>query len=179
MTRLKAAEGSTVSTFAKTVRGFAPNWLQHDTRVVVEDVESGRLRYTFCVLTAFAALASGFEAYAQHRRGAFHDWLMWTPVVLTAPMVVASALSVLDRRVSRALLPWLSLAMAFDGLVGFWKHVRGIQRLPGGFRLAVYNITMGPPIFAPLFFLTVGMLGWLASQLRPERLSRPRASEED
>ena len=150
------------------------SWLQSDVEVVVDEARNGRLRYTFSALTAFAALASGFEAYAQHRRGAFHDWLMWTPVALSPLMVIASALSALDRRLSRVLLPWLSLAMALDGLVGFWEHVRGVQRLPGGFRLAVYNITMGPPIFAPLFFLTVGMLGWLASQSRPERFHRLR-----
>lgn len=163
-----------MSLFANAAERALPRWVTDDARVVVEEVQQGRLHFTFCVLTAFAALASGFEAYAQHRRGAFDDWLMWTPVALTPPMVIGSVVGLLNPRLSRTILPWLSLAMAIDGLVGFWEHVRGVQRLPGGFRLATYNITMGPPIFAPLFFLSVGLLGWLAAQLRPERIERIR-----
>ncbi|HEX5416773.1 MAG TPA: hypothetical protein VFZ25_13980 [Chloroflexota bacterium] len=158
----------------KSAERVVPAWAAEDARVIVEEIQQGRLHRTFSVLAGFAALASGFEAYAQHRRGAFDDWLMWTPVALTAPMVVGSALGLLNPRLGRALLPWLSLAMAIDGLIGFWEHIKGVQRLPGGFRLATYNITMGPPIFAPLFFLSVGLLGWLAAQLRPERLGRLR-----
>lgn len=163
-----------MASLAKSTERVVPTWAARDARVIVEEIQQGRLHFTFSLLAGFAALASGFEAYAQHRRGAFNDWLMWTPVALTPPMVVGSALGLLSPRLSRALLPWLSLAMAVDGLVGFWKHVQGVQRLPGGFRLATYNISMGPPIFAPLFFLSVGLLGWLAAQLRPERLGRLR-----
>jgi 3',5'-cyclic AMP phosphodiesterase CpdA len=149
---------------------LVPGPIDRAVRLALREIQEGRLAYTFSVLAAFAALASGFEAYAQHRRGAFDDWLMWTPVVLTPPMVLASIASLVNRRASRALLPWLSAAMAIDGIVGFVEHAKGVARLPGGYQLAVYNITMGPPIFAPLFFLSVGFLGWLASLLRPERL---------
>lgn len=121
-------------------------------------------------MAAFAALVSGWEAYVQHLRGAYNDWLMWTPVALTPPMVAAGVGSVVSERVARLTLPWLSLLVLVDGVVGFVFHLRGVNRLPGGYRLAVYNITMGPPIFAPLFFLSVGLLGFLASVLRPERL---------
>jgi hypothetical protein len=53
-----------------------------------------------------------------------------------------------------------------DGLVGFYFHIRGIQRKPGGWRLPVVNIIMGPPIFAPLLFGVSAYLGLLASFLR-------------
>jgi hypothetical protein len=145
-----------------------PAVAEREIAAALADVRDGRLRITFSVLAAFAALASGFESYAQHRRGAFDDWLMWTPVVLTPPMVLACLASIFDRRFGRLLLPWLSLAVFVDGVVGFVEHVKGINELPGGFRLATYNITMGPPIFAPLFFLIVGLLGWLAAVLRTE-----------
>lgn len=150
--------------------------LRHDADIVLDDVRQGRLRYTFSLLAAFAAIASGFEAYAQHQRGAFHTWLMWTPVALTPPMVLASGASMISPRLGRLLLPWLSLAMALDGLIGFYEHLRGIGRLPGGFRLAIYNATMGPPVFAPLFFLSIGLLGWLAAILRPERIEETHLS---
>lgn len=144
----------------------------NDVRILLAEVRVGRLRYTFTLLTAFAAIASGFEAYAQHRRGAFDDWLMWMPVVLTPPTVLASVASLLRLDWGRALLPWMSAAMFVNGVVGFIEHLKGVARLPGGYKLAIYNITMGPPLFAPLFFLSVGMLGWLASLVRPERLNK-------
>lgn len=144
--------------------------VSREARRVISEASHGRLRRTFGIMAAFAALASGWEAYAQHLRGAYDDWLMWTPVVLTPPMVVAGIGSVASEKVARAVLPWLSLLVLVDGIIGFVFHVRGVGRLPGGFRLATYNITMGPPIFAPLFFLIVGVLGLLASALRPERL---------
>lgn len=160
-----------MSTAMRQVEAILPRWITHDAEVALRETRQGRLQYTFSILAAFAALASGFEAYAQHRRGNFHSWLMWTPVALTPPMVLAGALSFVNRHWARQLLPWLSLGMIIDGLVGFVEHVKGVGRLPGGFKFAVYNITMGPPIFAPLFFLSVGLLGWLAAVLRPERLS--------
>jgi hypothetical protein len=55
-----------------------------------------------------------------------------------------------------------------DSLVGFFFHVRGITRKPGGWRLPVANIVMGPPIFAPLLFGVSAYLGLIASFLRPE-----------
>jgi hypothetical protein len=154
---------------------LAARWLPRDVKVILREVREGRLRNTFSLLAAFAAFASGFESYAQHQRGAFDDWLMWTPVALTPPMVVACALSLVNERLSRVLLPWVSLAIAIDGLVGFYAHLQGVARLPGGYKLAIYNITMGPPIFAPLFFLSVGLLGWLAALARPEQLDELKA----
>lgn len=143
--------------------------LSRDWQVVNREVAEGRLRYTFSILTALAAIASGWEAYAQHRRGAFSNWIMWWPVVTSPPMVGASLLAMINPTLGQLLLPWMSMAMVMDGLVGFVEHIKGIDRLPGGFKLAVYNITMGPPIFAPLFFICVGLMGWLAALVPPER----------
>jgi hypothetical protein len=50
----------------------------------------------------------------------------------------------------------------------FFFHVRGIQRKPGGWRLPVANIVMGPPVFAPLLFGITAYLGLIASFLRRE-----------
>jgi len=153
-----------------TIISSAPRiHLDRDAAWAVSQVRHGRLQRTFGILAAFSALVSGFEAYVQHMRGAYNDWLMWTPVLLTPPMVVAGLLSVFNRAVAHAVLPWMSLAIIVDGIVGFIYHLKGVGRLPGGFRFATYNITMGPPIFAPLFMLSVGILGLLASALQPER----------
>jgi hypothetical protein len=129
------------------------------------------------LMTAFAAVVSGFEAYSQHLRGAFSHPLMWTPVWLTPPATLAAVAALVSERAARWLLPLTALASLVDGLVGFVFHLRGIQRMPGGFRLGRYNVVMGPPVFAPLLMCTVGVLGVLAGMLRRERLAdlRPDA----
>jgi hypothetical protein len=55
-----------------------------------------------------------------------------------------------------------------DAGVGFYFHLRGIQRKPGGWRLPMTNIIMGPPVFAPLLFGTAAYLGLIASYLQRE-----------
>ncbi|MGH9356280.1 MAG: hypothetical protein ACRD10_09140, partial [Terriglobia bacterium] len=42
----------------------------------------------------------------------------------------------------------------------------GIHRKPGGWRLPIVNMVMGPPVFAPLLFGVSAYLGFLASFLR-------------
>lgn len=159
----------------RRVRGI-PSRLEQSATIegsrIIAEASHGHLRFLFGFMTAFAALASGWEAYAQHLRGAYDDWLMWTPVALAPPMIVAAIASTVSTRIARTLLPWLSVLVLIDGIVGFVFHVRGVGRLPGGFRLGIYNITMGPPIFAPLFFLIVGVLGLLGAGSRPGHLRR-------
>ena len=79
-----------------------------------------------------------------------------------------------SRRAARTLLPAVSVLTLVDGVVGFCFHVRGIQRKPGGWRLPVVNIVMGPPVFAPLLFGVSGYLGLIASFLRREDARRRR-----
>ncbi len=121
-------------------------------------------------MAAFAALVSGFEAFSQHQRGAFKHWLMWTPVVLTPPMMLLAGAALFSRTVAALALPWASLVMVVDGVVGFVNHVRGVRRLPGGFRVGWYSITMGPPLLAPVLLTVVGVLGLLAAFMQPEKL---------
>lgn len=148
--------------------------LRRAERRARRDLREGRFDRSMALMTAFAALVSGWEAYAQHLRGAFSHWLMWTPVWLTPPTVLAGVGGVLSQRIAHRVLPLLALATVADGVVGFGFHLRGIQRMPGGFKLGQYNVVMGPPIFAPLLMCTVGVLGLLAGFLRGERLDAPR-----
>lgn len=134
------------------------------------EIRQGRFQRSMALIAAFSAIVSGYEAWSQHVRGAFRQWEMWTPVWLMVPTALVSVASVVSRRAARLLLPVASVAALLDGVVGFWLHLRGIARLPGGFRLGQYNVVMGPPIFAPLLITIVGFLGVLASLLRPEQL---------
>src|SRR5436190_1020381 len=98
-------------------------------RLAREEIREGRFQRTMAVLAAFAAIVSGFEAYAQHLRGAFRHWLMWTPVALTLPTVIAAGVALFSERVARTVLPVVSLVSIADGVIGFVFHVRGIQAL--------------------------------------------------
>jgi hypothetical protein len=149
----------------------------HEARLARREIREGRFKRTMALLTAFAAIVSGWEAYAQHLRGAFAHWLMWTPVVLTPPTIVAAISALANPRAARRVLPMLALASMADGLVGFVFHLRGIGRMPGGWKLGQYNVVIGPPIFAPLLTCMVGIVGLLAGLLRPERLQEPHWRE--
>lgn len=137
-------------------------------RLARAEIRHGRFQRSMALVAAFSAIVSGFEAYVQHDRGAFEDRWMWTPVALVPPVVGAAAASVASERAARTVLPAVAAASLVDGVLGFGLHLRGIARMPGGFRLGQYNVVMGPPVFAPLLMSSVGVLGLLASALRPE-----------
>ncbi|HEX6607588.1 MAG TPA: hypothetical protein VF276_11805 [Chloroflexia bacterium] len=137
------------------------------------EIREGRFQRSMALIAAFSAIVSGFEAYVQHQRGAFSHWLMWTPVWLTPPTALVSAVALVSERVARRVLPVIALVSLADGVIGFWYHLRGIGKLPGGWKLGQYNIVMGPPIFAPLLTCMVGLLAGLAGLLRRERVALP------
>jgi hypothetical protein len=137
-------------------------------RLVRWEIRHGRFERSMALMTAFAAIVSGWEAYAQHLRGAFSHWLMWTPIGLTPPTTLAALGAIFSQRIARHVLPVLAVISFVDGLIGFVFHLRGIGRMPGGWKLGQYNVVMGPPIFAPLLTCTVGILGFMVPFLRPE-----------
>ena len=138
------------------------------------EIREGRFQRSMAIIAAFSAIVSGYEAFAQHQRGAFSNWLMWTPVWLTGPMVAAALAALASEPLARTLLPAMSLVMLADGIVGFVLHIRGILRLAGGLKVGQYNVVMGPPVFAPLLLCTVGVTGLMAAFLRREVASLPR-----
>ncbi len=89
-------------------------------------------------------------------------------MILSGLVTVASFGAVFDERIARGAMRWICLVTLVDGVIGFGFHVRGIKRKPGGWKLPITNIIMGPPIFAPLLFGTAAYLGWMASYLRRE-----------
>jgi hypothetical protein len=145
--------------------------LRAEVRVARTDLRRGRFERSMALMTAFAAVVSGWEAYAQHQRGAYANRWMWTPVWLTPPTALAALAALVDERAARHVLPAVSLVSLVDGLIGTYYHVRGIQRLPGGFSLGRYNLVIGPPLFAPMLTCMIGVLGLLAGLLRRERLT--------
>jgi hypothetical protein len=133
------------------------------------NIEHGRFERMLSGLTAGAALVNGLEIFFEHDRASFGNRWMWAPVVLTPPMIAAGATGVFSRRAAKTALPLVSAFVMANGIQGTYLHVRGILRRPGGLSQALYNIEMGPPLFAPLLMTTVGGMGLLAAILRRER----------
>ena len=145
--------------------------LKAELALARRDLRSGRFQRTMAVITAGSAIVSGWETYTQHERGAFNDWLMWTPIALTPPLIVAGGAAGVSEKAARKALPLLSLVSIADGVLGFVYHLRGIGRMPGGWKRGQYNIVMGPPIFAPLLTCVVGATGIITGRLQRERLT--------
>ncbi|MBX6343272.1 MAG: hypothetical protein IRY97_12495, partial [Thermomicrobiaceae bacterium] len=136
------------------------------------DIAHGRFQQGMALVSALFAVLAGGEAYFEHLRGSFNRRVMWTPVWVTPPMIAAGVGAARSERVARQVLPLAATVTFVDGLVGFLLHLQGIKRMPGHFTNLRFNLTYGPPLFAPLLFCAVGLLGLIASLLRRER--RPR-----
>lgn len=136
---------------------------------VTTDVAHGRFERSLSALTAVAALITSAEIYLEHYRASFGNRMMWSPILVTPPVVVAGVGGVFSRRWAKRWLPLAAALYTLNGLLGEYYHARGVARRPGGWRLATYNVPMGPPIMAPGLMTVVGGLGILAALLRRER----------
>jgi len=143
---------------------------EHAIDRILKNVEQGRFERSLSGLTALAALITTAEIYLEHWRASFGNRWMWSPVLVTPPVMIAGIGGVFSRRWAKRYLPLAALIYTADGLAGEYFHARGIARRPGGFdkELVTYNLAMGPPIFAPGLMCIVGGLGLLAAVLRRE-----------
>ena len=152
---------------------------RHDLEIVANRIREGRFQRSLSLLTAGTSIVSGLEVAYEHYRGSYSRRVMYTPVILSVLLGSAGIAGFLSGRAARTVLRWISLLTLADGAVGFYFHVRGIQRKPGGWRLPMTNMIMGPPIFAPLLFGTSAYLGLIASFLQREEASCLTRSERD
>lgn len=147
---------------------LVPVALGRDERLIVEHIREGRFQRSLSLITAFSSLLSGLEATYEHYIGSYSQRIMYTPVLLSGGLCVAAVWGVFNRWAARVMLPIVSALTVADGVVGFVLHVRGVQRKPGGWRIPIFNIIMGPPLLAPLLFATSGFLGLVTAFLRRE-----------
>ena len=131
-------------------------------------MQHGRFQRSLCGVVAITSVASGLEVSYEHYKGSYSNPVMYSPLLLSGALAGAGALGVVSRWGARVVLRYVSIATLLDGAIGFGFHVRGVARKPGGWKLPVTNIVMGPPIFAPLLFGTSAYLGMMASYLRRE-----------
>jgi hypothetical protein len=134
-----------------------------------QDIREGKFQRQVAIAAGVSALLSGFEAYYSHYKNNFRYKVQWSPVIIAPMLAIAAFVSVGSRRAATTLLPAASALASADAAAGFYYHVRGVFRRPGGRKHLVYNIIYGPPIFAPLLFGAAGFLGFMASLLRRRR----------
>lgn len=135
----------------------------------LRNIAHGRFERSLSGLTAFAAVVTTAEIYFEHYKASFGNKWMWSPIVVTPPVVVAGVAGVFSKRWAKRWLPVTAGVYAINGLMGQYFHARGVARRPGGWRLANYNVPMGPPIAAPGLMSIVGAMGLLAAILRREK----------
>ena len=147
---------------------MVPRKITHEGMVLDQHIREGRFQRSLSLITAASSLLAGLEVAYEHYRGSYGQQVMYTPVLISPILAIAGIWGVFSRRAARTVLPIVSLITMLDGVVGFYFHVRGIARKPGGWRIPVFNVIMGPPVFAPLLFAISGFLGFVASLLRRE-----------
>lgn len=142
--------------------------LTDEGKLLLQHVREGRFQRSLALIAGFSSILSGLEVAYEHYRGSYSQRVMYTPVILSPTLFAAAIAGAANRKAARTVLPVVSAVAIADGLVGFAFHVRGIHRKPGGWRLPVNNIIMGPPILAPVLFAISGYLGLIAAFLRRE-----------
>lgn len=150
------------------IRDVLPRDVTHEGIVFEQHIREGRFQRSLALVTALSSLVGGLEVALEHYRGSYSQQIMYTPVLLSAALTLAGIWAALSRWAARVLLPITSLLLLADGVAGFYFHLRGIARKPGGWTLPVMNVIMGPPLFAPLLLALSGYLGIVASLLRRE-----------
>lgn len=136
--------------------------------IVLKHVRDGRFQRSLCLIAASTSAITGMEVAYEHYKGSYSNPVMYTPVILSGVVTCTGIMGFFNGWAARTLLRWASVITLADGVIGFFFHIRGIARKPGGWRLPVTNIVMGPPIVAPLLFGTSAYLGFMASYLRRE-----------
>lgn len=147
---------------------IAPHGVERDVKIVTNHLREGRFQRSLSLLTAVSSIVSGLEVAYEHYRGSYSRRVMYTPVVLSVLLGAAGIAGFFSKRMARGVLRLVSAVTMIDAAIGFYFHIRGIKRKPGGWRLPMTNMIMGPPIFAPLLFGTAAYLGLITSFLQRE-----------
>ena len=149
-------------------KGALPRGITHEGIVIDQHIREGRFQRSLALIAGLSGLLGGLEVTYEHYRGSYSQRIMYSPVVISPILLLAGVWGFFSRRVARTLLPLASVALLLDGAVGFFFHIRGVARKPGGWRIPVVNVVMGPPLFAPLLLTIGGFLGLVATFLRRE-----------
>lgn len=151
-----------------TLARSLPAPLRVPTETALNHIQNGTFQRSMSLLVVGTSLVTGMEVAYEHYKGSYSNPVMYTPVILSGTLTAAAISGFFSRSLANTFLRYTSFLTLLDGAVGFGFHIRGIARRPGGWRLPITNIVMGPPLFAPLLFGTSAYLGVIASYLQRE-----------
>lgn len=140
--------------------------LEKDATAVDLEIREGTFQRWLSLAAGLSSLLSGLEVSYEHYKGSYSGRIMYTPVIASTALLGAGVAGFFSKRAATTVLPVVSAITLVDCATGFVFHVRGIARKPGGWRLPIVNMVMGPPVFAPLLFGISAYLGLVASFLR-------------
>jgi len=157
-----------VDTSPRALARSLPWPLREPAETAIDHIQQGAFQRSMSLLVAGTSIVSGLEVAYEHYKGGYSNPIMYSPVILSGVLVTAGIAGFFSRFAARTFLRYTSYITLADGVIGFGFHIRGIARKPGGWRLPLTNIVMGPPIFAPLLFGMSAYLGVIASYLHRE-----------
>lgn len=112
------------------------------------------------LFVGLAYLFIGIQVTQSHYRQNFHHKIMWVPVLYAPVLAVWGILAaVTGARFFYHAYCVLLWAGAVIGLIGFYRHFRGVGGRVGGYELR--NFLIGPPVILPLLFSAMSVLGLL------------------
>lgn len=115
------------------------------------------------------------EIRYDHNKVLMRKSIAWTPIIYSAVMIVAGAISLAFwDSWGRTVMLWLFAAGVGVGLLGFWLHNTGHPFEGIGTMLSTWagnhpDPESRPPVLAPLAFAGLGAVGWIASLERFRR----------
>jgi hypothetical protein len=113
-------------------RKTLPPVLAREAIAVDSHIREGRFQRCMALMAGASSVLAGLEVSYEHYRGSFGQKVMWTPVVLSGAMAVSGIWGFLNKWAARTILRWTSAATLLDSVIGFYFHLRGIARKPGG-----------------------------------------------
>lgn len=116
---------------------------------------------------AAGALAASvlFDSAMEHRRGNFHNPVMWTPIATSALSIAASLHGHRDRHHgAHRIRDMIYAAAGMTGLIGTAFHIYNITKKVGG--ISWQNLFYSAPIGAPAAMSLSGLMGFLSERVR-------------
>jgi len=124
--------------------------LKRDAEAIDLDIREGRFQRWLALVAGLSSGLSGLEVTYEHYKGSYSRRIMYTPLALSAILAASGIAGFYSKRAARTILPAAAALTLADCAVGFYFHIRGIGRKPGGWRFPIVNMVMGPPVFAAL-----------------------------
>ncbi|HWD94979.1 MAG TPA: hypothetical protein VG246_01005, partial [Acidimicrobiales bacterium] len=92
------------TTFDALSHGDAMVDVEHVIDAVFKNVAHGRFERSLSGLTAIAALVTTSEIFIEHYRASFGNKVMWSPIVVTPPVLIAGIAGVFSKRWAKTVL---------------------------------------------------------------------------